>query len=251
MRIALALASLVALAVAFSDSPPRRAERHAAAGGVPTSAAAQPLVLVFTKTAGYRHASIPDAVAAMKGLGRRHGFRVRATEHAAAFTRPRLRRYRAVVFLLTTGDVLDRAQEAALEDYVKGGGGWMGIHSAADTEYDWPFYGRLLAGAWFDRHPPPYRARLVVEDREHPATRMLGRSWTRTDEWYEFRADPRPRAHVLLRIAGPTDHPIAWWRAIDRGRALYTGLGHTTASWSERRMLRHVLGGLRSVMEAR
>src|SRR5947208_3420788 len=98
----------------------------------------QPRVLVFSKTAGYRHSSIENGIAAVKKLGAENGFAVDATEDATAFTDKNLRRYRAVIFLSTTGDVLDAVQQAALERYIQAGGGWVGVHSATDTEYDWP-----------------------------------------------------------------------------------------------------------------
>lgn len=174
-------------------------------------------VLVFSKTAGFRHDSIPDGVTAVRELGETGGFRVDATEDAGAFTPANLRRYDAVVFLSTTGDVLDAGQQAAFEDYIRHGGGYVGIHAAADTEYDWAFYGGLV-GAWFQSHPAIQSATVDVEDRAHPATSGLDRAWNRTDEWYNYRSNPRERVHVLASLdessyTGGTmngDHPIAW-----------------------------------------
>ncbi|MGW4226814.1 ThuA domain-containing protein [Streptomyces bauhiniae] len=219
-------------------------------------AAAQPTetgrVLVFSKTAGFRHDSIPDGIAAMQQLGATDGLTVDATEDATAFTTRNLRRYDAVVFLSTTGDVLNSAQQRAFESYIRQGGGYVGIHAAADTEYDWPFYGGL-AGAWFDSHPAIQPATVVVEDHAHPSTAALPARWERTDEWYNYRSNPRANAHVLASLdessySGGTmdgDHPIAWCQSYQGGRAFYTGGGHTRESYADPAFRAHLLGGLR------
>ncbi|WP_435270360.1 ThuA domain-containing protein [Streptomyces sp. 1222.5] len=209
-------------------------------------------VLVFSKTAGFRHDSIPEGVEAVRQLGRANGFTVDATEDAGAFTGKNLKRYDAVVFLSTTGDVLDAAQQDAFEGYIRHGGGYVGVHAAADTEYDWAFYGGL-AGAWFQNHPAIQPATVNVEDRAHPATSHLGRTWERTDEWYNYRSDPRDRAHVLASLdetsyTGGTmngDHPIAWCQDYQGGRAFYTGGGHTKESYADPAFRQHLLGGIR------
>lgn len=209
-------------------------------------------VLVFSKTAGFRHDSIPEGVAAVRELGQSAGFAVDATEDAAAFTARNLRRYDAVVFLSTTGDVLDPAQQRAFEGYIRGGGGYVGIHAAADTEYDWAFYGGL-AGAYFQSHPAIQPATVVVEDRAHPSTSELSPTWNRTDEWYNYRSTPRDRVHVLASLdessyTGGTmngDHPIAWCQDYQGGRAFYTGFGHTKESYADPAFRGHLLGGIR------
>jgi type 1 glutamine amidotransferase len=208
-------------------------------------------VLVFSKTTGFRHDSIPAGIAAIRSLGRANGFSVSATETAAAFTPKRLRPYDAVVFLSTTGDVLAPKQQKAFKAYIRHGGGWVGVHSAADTEYDWPFYGRLL-GAYFQSHPAIQQATIDVTDRSHPSTRHLPARWTRTDEWYSFRSNPRGSVHVLATLDESTytggtmgtDHPIAWCHSFKGGRAWYTALGHTIESYSEPAFRRHLLGGI-------
>ena len=137
----------------------------------------EPRVLVFSKTAGYRHSSIETGIAAVQKLGRENGFAVDATEDAGAFTERNLKRFRAVVFLNTTGDVLDARQQDAFERYIQAGGGWVGIHSATDTEYDWPWYGRL-AGAYFESHPNNPNVRkgtFRVLDKDHPSTAGISR----------------------------------------------------------------------------
>lgn len=210
-----------------------------------------PRVLVFSKTAGYRHASIATGIDAIARLGRQNGFDVDATEDAARFNADELKRYRAVVFLSTSGDVLDTRQQQAFEAYVAGGGGYVGVHSASDTEYEWPWYG-VLVGAYFASHPDIQRARLQVVDRQHAAARTLPEKWERIDEWYNFRLPPR-NVHVLIRIDESSyhggkqgaDHPMAWYHAVGKGRAFYTALGHTEASYQEPLFLAHLLGGIR------
>ncbi|HET9947837.1 MAG TPA: ThuA domain-containing protein, partial [Longimicrobiales bacterium] len=176
-------------------------------------------ILVLSRTAGYRHASIEPAIEALRARAREAGVGLDATEDPEVFRPSELARYRAVVFLSTTGDVLAEPEQAALEAYVRGGGGFAGIHSAADTEYDWPWYGELV-GAYFESHPPGvHEATLHVIDRTHPATASLPDPWTRSDEWYDFR-DVQPGLHALLAIdehtykdpadAAPESRPIAW-----------------------------------------
>ncbi|EPH41775.1 ThuA domain-containing protein [Streptomyces aurantiacus] len=217
-------------------------------------------VLVFSKTAGFRHDSIPDGIAAIKNLGAAHGFTVDATENAGAFTVKNLARYDAVVWLSTTGDVLNGKQQSAFESYIRAGGGYVGVHAAADTEYDWPFYGRL-AGAYFQSHPAIQDAKVDVEDHAHPATAHLGPVWERTDEWYNYRSNPRERARVLASLDESSysggsmggDHPIAWCQGSVEGtpgRSFYTGGGHTKESFAEPAFRRHLLGGIRYAIGA-
>jgi type 1 glutamine amidotransferase len=209
-------------------------------------------VLVFSRTAGFRHDSIPEGIAAVRELGAANGFAVDATEDAGAFTAKNLARYGAVVFLSTTGDVLDAGQQTAFERYIKRGGGYVGVHAAADTEYDWAFYGGL-AGAYFQSHPAIQPATVDVEDRGNPATGHLDPAWNRTDEWYNYRSNPRDHAHVLASLdessySGGTmsgDHPIAWCQTYQGGRAFYTGGGHTKESYTEPAFRQHLLGGIR------
>jgi type 1 glutamine amidotransferase len=225
-----------------------------AASSPATAAAPGPRVLLFTKTAGFRHASIPVATQALRSLGSRNGLAVEATEDAAAFTDDDLRRFDAVVFLLTTGDVLDDRQQAAFERYIRAGGGYAGVHSASDTEYDWPWYGRLV-GAYFRGHPEIQRATVAVADGRHSSTVDLPRRWVRTDEWYAFRRNPRGAVHVLATLDETTyqpgehamggDHPIAWSHGFEGGRAWYTAGGHTHESYAEPLFLAHLLGGIR------
>src|ERR1700754_5143848 len=214
-----------------------------AAAGVQTTAAHPGhggySILVFSKTAAFRHDSIPAGIAAVQQLATQHEFTVPATEDAAAFTDENLAQYDAVVWLSTTGDVLDAEQQAAFERYIQAGGGYAGVHAASDTEYDWPWYGELV-GAYFQGHPRNQDATIEGADRTHPSTQHLPARWERFDEWYSFRTTPRGDVHVLASLDESTydpeanpmglDHPIAWCQNYDGGRSWYTAGGHTTES---------------------
>jgi type 1 glutamine amidotransferase len=211
-------------------------------------------LLVFSKTGGFRHASIKDGKLALRKLASEHNFVVDFTEDATVFTDTNLARYDAVIFLMTTGKILDDNQKAAFERYIRAGGGYAGVHSASDTEYTWSWYGGLV-GAYFDRihgHSRVVQATIHVTDRTHPSTMMLPPVWVRTDEWYNFASNPRGRVNVLMTIDESTykggtmgaDHPIAWYHEYDGGRAWYTALGHTSASYYEPLFLAHLWGGI-------
>ena len=211
-----------------------------------------PRILIFSKTAGYRHACIPVATDALRKMCIEHGIAVDTTEESEDFTENNLKRYNAVVFLCTTGDVLTPTQEADFERYIQAGGGFVGIHSATDTEYGWTWFGGLV-GAYFNGHPKQQNATLHVEDHDHVSTRHLkGNDWTRFDEWYNFK-DLNPKTHVLLTIdeasyEGGTNgktHPMSWYQEYDGGRAFYTALGHTNESYAEPDFMQHVLGGIK------
>ncbi|GAA3506759.1 ThuA domain-containing protein [Streptomyces prasinosporus] len=206
-----------------------------------------PRLLLYTRTTAYRHASVPDAVAAVRALGE---FEADHTEDPAVLERP-LDAYAAVVFLSTSGEVLTPAGRARLAAYVEGGGGFVGVHAAACTEEDWPYYGELL-GARFDRHPALQPGRAVVEDRDHPATRHLPPVWEFTDEWYDFRTSPRPAVRVLVSADESSyegggmgaDHPLAWCRGQGAGRVFYTALGHAAEAYADPAFRAHLRGGI-------
>lgn len=216
----------------------------------PAAAKAPAALLVFYKTAGYQHASIPAGVQALQELGQAHGVRVEATADAAWFTPDRLAQYQAVVFLSTSQDVLDDAQQMAFEQYIRAGHGFVGVHAATTTEYDWPWY-RGLVGAYFNGHPAVQPATVRVVRRRHPASQGLPDPWLRTDEWYNFR-NFAPGLRVLLTVdeasySGGTHgahHPVAWYHRYDGGRAFYTALGHSAASYADPQFRQHLWGGV-------
>lgn len=208
-------------------------------------------VLVFSKTEGFRHNSIEAGLRAIKDLGVEHTFGVVATEDADYFHSDSLIHYQSIVFLNTTQDVLNSSQEQALTSFIQSGGGWVGIHAAADTEYEWEWYGGLV-GAYFTSHPPIQSADIIVTDRLHPSTRDLPILWNHTGEWFNYSVNPRSKVHVLAVVKESTyeggemgdDHPIAWAHNYDGGRAWYTGLGHSIESFADPYMRSHLLGGI-------
>lgn len=214
------------------------------------SPASEPLrMLVFTRTGGFRHDSIPVAVYTLHTLGGKLGWQVEHGEDAGAFSPRKLARYRVVVFANTTGDVLDESQQAALRGFIESGGGFIGIHSAADTEYGWPWY-ETLVGAWFHSHPPGLQKTAVVFEG---GNKLLEGRWRVTDELYNYRSHPRDDVHVVATVdereyAGGTmgsDHPIAWCRRMGAGRSWYTGLGHARDMYADATFRKHLMRGLR------
>lgn len=211
-------------------------------------------VLVFSKTAGFHHKSIDVGVKAIQDLGVKYNFEVDATTDSTMFEYSNLKKYAAVIFLNTTGNVLSDEEQKAFEQYIKAGGGFVGIHSATDTEYDWPWYGNLV-GAYFVKHPKIQEAVLVINDSTNIATKHLPRPWKRTDEWYNFRYVATD-LHVLISIdessyTGGTNganHYMAWYHNYDGGRAFYTELGHTDESYADPLYLQHLWGGLQYAM---
>ena len=219
-----------------------------------------PLVLIFTKTKGYRHRSIEIGVRSIKELGQQGGFTAVHSENSSVFHRAGLRKFQAVIFLNTTGDILNPSEQVAFEQWYRAGGGFFGVHAAADTEYNWSFYGDLLGGAYFKSHPPVQKATILVENRDFPATHMLPFHWPRVDEWYTFRRSPEkaPGTVVLARLTknnakdgtlNPAQ-PIAWYREVYGGRALYTGGGHTIDSYTDPLFRAHLKEGIRWVARA-
>ncbi|HEX5917494.1 MAG TPA: ThuA domain-containing protein, partial [Nocardioides sp.] len=273
-RVRTSVAGVVAAAVATGGLAAVPASAAAAAAPeVKTAAALAPPtydVLVFSKTTGFRHGSIGAGIRAIERLGAQYGFTVDATEDATQFTTANLAQYEAVVWLSTTSDVLNDTQQAAFEDYIQAGGGYVGVHAASDTEYTWPWYGELV-GAYFQSHPAGTpTATIDVEDRTTPSSCALPERWERTDEWYNFQskddpivngggADYSPRVNPNINViasldestyvendgnATDDDHPIAWYQEFDGGRSFYTGGGHTDASFSEPLFRLHLLGGI-------
>jgi type 1 glutamine amidotransferase len=222
------------------------------------NAQVKPRLLVFKKTAGYHHGSIPLAALAVMKLGEENGFLVDTTTDANKIVESNLKNYTAVVFASTTGDILNPAQQVDLERFIQAGGGFVGIHAAADAEYNWPWYGKMIGG-WFAHHPAQQMATLTVVDKNFMATKMLPTEWMRKDEWYHYKSI-NPDIHILINLEesslnynknGSDDafkmgasHPIAWYHEFDGGRVFYTGLGHTDESYSEPLFLQHLLGGI-------
>ncbi|WP_232679036.1 ThuA domain-containing protein [Nocardioides sp. R-C-SC26] len=260
--------ALLAPVAGLVTAPDARAARATRPGRRPHR------ILIFTRTSGFRHSSIPLAIRAATELGQEHGFEIMATEDPTVFTDAELRGYTALLFANTTGNILTDRGRRAIKRFVTSGGGWAGVHSAADTEYDWPFYTELLSGARFLCHPLiPQSATVLRESADHLSTRRFPPSWqTPVEEFYSFTDSPRGRAKILLAIDEgsylqvpntsmlPTgasvppvvtgtmgDHPMCWQRPIGRGLSWYTALGHEVTMYENPTFRRHLLGGLLTV----
>lgn len=210
-------------------------------------------LLVFTKTAGFRHASIEPGIETVRDLGEEYGFSVVETEDSDYVASDEINNFDAILFLNTTGTLFTENQRSVIENYIRSGGGYAGVHSAADTEYDWPWYEGLV-GAYFDNHPgnPNVRNAVIeVVNSEHPATTLLPEQWEREDEWYNYRSF-NDEIQVLLKLDTgsyegsdhPGNHPIAWYREYDGGNSFYTGLGHTSESYTDSLFIDHLMGGI-------
>jgi glucose/arabinose dehydrogenase/cytochrome c551/c552 len=244
MKRIFALATTVVIVCCYFSCSNKRSEK--------------PKVLVFSLTKAFHHESIPDGIAAIQKLGKENTFDVDTTTNPEMFNDTTLKNYSAVIFLCTTGDVLDYSQEAALERYIQAGGGYVGVHSATDTEYDWGWYGRLVGGYFYD-HPGIHDTAHNVQegifnvvDQTDISTKHLTKQWKRTDEFYSFKKLDSAGLHVLITIDESSyhggkrmgNHPMAWYHEYDGGRAFYTALGHTKESYAEPNYVKHLLGGI-------
>ena len=206
---------------------------------------------MVTTTAAFRHDSIPAARQAMASLAASTGaFSVTATEDLSLINADTLRAYDVLMFALTSGELpLSSLQKTAMIDFVSSGRGFIGVHSATDTLYEWPDYGRLV-GAYFKEHPWTQQASVIVEDGSHPATAGLGDRFTILEEFYTFQENPRGRVQVLLHLdaasVGSTgDYPLAWAQSFGAGRAYYNALGHFSETWMDSRFQRQLVGAIR------
>lgn len=227
---------------------------NAASATLPVLQDEQPKILIFSKTAGFRHDSIEEGVKQVKELCAKQNIDAVHTENSDYFQPDSLAQFDVVMFLNTTGDILDDTQQNHFEQFIKEGGGFVGIHSATDTEYEWPWYGKLV-GAYFTSHPQVQEATISVVDHDHPTTSFLPEEWVRTDEWYNYR-NINPEINVLLNLEESSyeggengeHHPIAWYQEYQGGRIFYTGGGHTRSSYSEPMFRRHLSAGIAYVL---
>jgi type 1 glutamine amidotransferase len=219
-------------------------------------------VLVFSRTTGFRHDSIPAGITCLKAMAERNGWGVTCTEDPAVFSDATLAGFDVTVWLMTTGDVLDAARQEAFARFTRSGKGFVGVHSATITETDWPWFVDLV-GAKFVGHPPTQKGRLIVEDRDNPSIpAAMPNPWTREDEWYSFDRNPRGKVRVLASIDESSydvddnqwfpgvkqrmgDHPLVWCHEYDGGRAFQTALGHTVESYVDPIFVAHLKGAIR------
>lgn len=212
-------------------------------------------VLIFSKTTGFRHSSIPKGVRVVTSLLAEQGIKSFHTEDAAFFCLDSLHNYDAVLFLSTTGDIFTAEQKKAFQTFIRAGNGYVGIHAASDTEFNWPWYGQLVGG-YFSSHPSVQEAKIDVKNRKHPATQHLQSVWFHKDEWYDFK-DVKNGLNILMTLDEDSYkggkmgkfHPIAWFQEFDGGRSFYTGLGHTEESFDSTDFQKHIVGGVRYVLK--
>lgn len=216
-------------------------------------------VLLFYKTNGFEHESISTGLLEITTQGEGRGWNVIATDNGAFFNEDYLNKFKVVVFLSTTGDILTKEQERAFEKFVASGGGYVGIHAAADTEYEWKWYNDFL-GTHFRDHslfPHTPEATLMTENKKHPSTAHLPNRWKKVEEWYNFKDNVRNKKgfDVLLSVdetsynVGETDgmagdHPITWVSSAKNGRMFYTALGHDSETFTEVKSMNHILKGI-------
>ena len=216
--------------------------------------------LLFTKTDGFHHESIHEVVATIRQLANRHHFTVDWHENAAIFNDKALEGYAVIIFLNTTGNILNDEQQAAFEKFIRAGKGFVGIHSASDTEYEWPWYTKMV-GMMFKIHPQNQTAYLKVENSNFPGMERFPAKLLWTDEWYEFSARKADDLKFLLSVDeksynpyakwGENEgkgmgnfHPISWYHPYDGGRAFYTALGHIALTFSDQIFQNHIYGGI-------
>lgn len=214
-------------------------------------------ILLFTKTTGFRHESIPKGIKTITGLLDSVGIRTVHTEDANYFCKDSLAKFDAVIFLNTTGDLFTEDQKRDFQSYIQSGKGYIGIHAASDTEFNWPWYGQLVGG-YFSSHPAVQDAQVHIHNNKHLSTAHLGKTWLHRDEWYDFK-NMKPGLNVLMTVDEESYeggqmgkfHPIAWFQEFDGGRSFYTGLGHTDESYDSSKFRKHVLGGIFYVLQAK
>ena len=226
--------------------------------GLPVISHAQQFrALVISKTEGFRHQSIPEGVVAIKKLAEKHRFGVYVSEDAGLINDENLEKYDVIILMSTTGTIFNADQKAAFERFVKSGKGVVGVHSATDTEYDWPWYTKMI-GAQFNHHPHQQTVRIKVMNRDHPATYHLNDNWLWTDELYEYK-NFNENVNILLQLDETTYdvgqrngqkmgmgavHPFSWYHEYDGGRVFYTGMGHVEEAFVDENFLNHLYGGI-------
>ncbi|MAL17805.1 MAG: Crp/Fnr family transcriptional regulator [Balneola sp.] len=229
---------------------------------VPTMVSAQPQfkALLFTKTAGWHHESINEGVDGIRKLADRHQFQVDWQEQANRISSENLKQYDVIIFLSTTGDILNEEQQKAMEEFIQSGKGFVGIHAASDTEYEWEWYTQLV-GRMFEIHPANQTTRVTVLDSSFPGMERMPESYLWTDELYEFGEEKVEGLNYLMTIdesyyevqpawgdkktEGMGDfHPVAWYHEFDGGRSFYTAFGHMPQTYSDNMFLEHIYGGI-------
>ncbi len=210
-------------------------------------------ILVFSRTGGYRHESISSGIKMLYDMSPKQNWIITATEETSVFNPDILSGFDVVVFMNPTGDDLSSAEKQAFENFMKTGKGIVGVHSATDFEFKWPFWGNLIGG-YFKTHPPAQTATIIFENMDHPAMKPFEgmKTYTTFDEWYSFRENPRKNVKVLATLDESTikksgnddwkmgDHPIIWYQEKDGMRSFYTGFGHTHEAFQDEKIMKHI-----------
>jgi uncharacterized protein len=216
--------------------------------------------LLVTTTRGWHHESLHNGVLAIKELGVKNYFDVVLFEDPKGFTDKFLEQFKVVILLNTTADIFDSAQQKVMERFIQAGKGFVGIHSASDTEYDWDWYNKLV-GRMFYIHPVIQTARLNIIDEKFPGLQGFANNKLWTDEWYEFGPEKISGLNYILAVDESTYepkvqwgekkgtgmgklHPVAWYHNYDGGRSFYTALGHLPSIYNDPAFLNHLYAGI-------
>lgn len=208
-------------------------------------------VLIFTKTNGFVHGeAIKEGTKLITNIGRQNMFNVDHTNISSFFMEENLKKYQSIIFLNTTLDVLNKNEEVVFKNFIQNGGGFVGIHSATDTEYEWEWYGKLV-GAYFKNHPKIQKAKISTINKNHISTFHLNETWEIEEEWYNYK-NINPEITVLLNLEESSyeggengkNHPITWYHEFDGGRSFYTGLGHKPETYNDERFIKLLTGGI-------
>jgi type 1 glutamine amidotransferase len=216
--------------------------------------------LLVTTTRGWQHESVHNGVLAIQQMSVRNFFDVVLWEDSKGFTDKFVAQFQVIIFLNTTGDIFDSAQQKVLERFVESGKGFVGIHSASDTEYDWEWYTKLV-GRMFHVHPAIQTARMKILDATFPGLQGFADNKLFTDELYEFGPEKTTGLHYILGVDESSYnpsvnwkdkkgtgmgalHPLAWYHEYDGGRSFYTALGHVPANFSDPAFLNHLYAGI-------
>lgn len=218
-------------------------------------------IIVFSKTDGYRHESIPSGIRTIQELALENAWEVFATEDSNHFNPEHLKQFDLIIFMSTIGNILNDEQQQAVEQFVESGKGLLTIHSGTITEPDWPWYQQAIA-AQFSGHPPPQKGTVIIENREHPSTRhFTSDRWETTDEWYSFTTNPREQVTVLISIDESSydvddnrwfegvnqrmgDHPLVWYQRIGKGLVFQSAFGHPDALYADPVYQAHLVGAI-------
>ena len=205
-------------------------------------------VLVITETKGWVHDSIESGLKLIQNIGNKNNFNVYHSDNSSVITYKNLKEIKTIIFLNTTEEILTDVEQKVMESFIRSGKGFVGVHAAADTEYNWQWYGKLV-GAYYRNHPEVMNGKILTIN--HKITNHLDSEWEIEDEWYNFDY-VNYDINILLHldedsyIGGehPDYHPITWYHEYDGGRSFYTGLGHTKEVYDDERFIKLLEKGI-------